>query len=138
MTRKDLKLNDTSKGLSENFDLWVELEDKNGEKISGGVVLKNQIVQKSSAKNKALSFKFEFENRVNSVLDIILGNGITQDIQLQPGDTKIVNMPSNLINVEFDETIGGIYDPVTREMISGRTAIFDELEGTNKIEFILE
>ncbi len=151
MTIKDFKLSETSKSLLENLDLWEELEDKNGEKISGGAALPIQPTQAAKAALpiqptqaakelgiKSAGFSFEFENRVSEVINVTLLNGSTKAIALQPvgqpGDTGIANMPGSLITVEFDEIFGEGVNPVRRRMTSGTTGIF-ELQGTNMIVF---
>lgn len=142
MTRKELKLSDTSRGLPENFDLWEELEDQAGEKIRGGQALPISQQPQRAAGTKGVVFPFEFENTVNNVvIDVILLNGGAQVIELepfgQPGDTIIVNRPSSIITIEFDATpsIGG--DPLVRTDMAAGIGVF-ELGQNNMIVFFQE
>ena len=122
MTRKDVKLSETSKSLLENLDLWEELEDKTAEKISGGAI-------------------FSFVNRTVFPIDVTLVNGvIKQTTTIQPSSefgTQTVNIPgTNQITVQFDAIPGaGEEKLVEQNMTSNRRGIFDGDE--NKIVFSL-
>ena len=125
MTLKNSKLSQTNKNLLDNFNLGEELEDKNGEKISGGRI-------------------FRFENTIPEPIDVILLNG--EEIRLEiPAFNEAFNevgtieqeIPGNLITVQFSAIPGETPDnnTVSERMPFNRTGIF-ELEANNIVFFL--
>ena len=93
MTREDLRFNDTSQGLPENFDLWEELEDQTGEKISGGGI-------------------FRFINTTNNDISVIL-NQIGPPIIIEPAfevGIEVETRPGDQVIVEYAQLVGGPID----------------------------
>ena len=97
MRGKNLKPNDKSKNLLDNFDLWEELEDQTGEKISGGGI-------------------FRFENRTTENIDILVDSldFLTfpqQNFTISPFNLfgqEAISVPGNNISVQFDTITGTI------------------------------
>lgn len=87
MRRKDLKRSDTSKNLPKNLDFGEKLEDKNGEKISGGAI-------------------FRFVNNTPDPIDVTLSVTVpefTESLTIRPFNlygTETVSMPGDEITIE--------------------------------------
>ena len=121
MTRKDIKLSDTSKNLPKNLDFGEKLEDKNGEKISGGAI-------------------FRFVNNTPDPIDVTLSAidySFTKNLIIRPFDlfgTETVSMPGDKITVKFEGM------PVTSPDLMKFTEIgvFYRDNNTSVIEFSVE
>ena len=109
----------SSSNLLENCELWEELGDETGEKISGGA-------------------KFRLLNLTSSNIDItILDDNITQDTirPFSQSGTEIINTSRDFIVIQFDNNLGPETNIITVPIFSRQRGIFELEETNNTISF---
>lgn len=111
----------SSNNLLKNCELWEELEDEIGEKISGGEI-------------------FRLLNLTNSNIDLTIFDGDTGQSTIRPYSqvgTETIRTPGNLITIQFDNDLSPETNITTVPIIFPQRGIFRLEETNNTIEFSL-